>query len=235
MIHIREWFTSCESHKYSNACAVYLLCETDQSGAILDKYGIPFFTLEEFCDDMCQVESLKGKPKLLMLQTCSGLSVQNNEICYVWAIWNSTHDHKFDTRCICFLAYRCWWRQRWERKSCSSRQSWHLGCSQQNQILQVILVFTHTAWRETKYQFGVLVTCRVSLLVLLALWSKQIKAEADFVFFVFLQFVQGDRIWVCGRVLEVSTEAVQKHFSARHSGRGSENFADTCTTQGQFD
>ncbi len=78
MDHIRAWLNFAGTHQFNNVWAVHFLCHVDQLGTILDKHGKTVFTLEEFCDDMGKVESLKGKPKIFFLLTChEGQSLQS--------------------------------------------------------------------------------------------------------------------------------------------------------------
>ena len=72
MALIKFWLTAEETHQYSNALAVHFICEGDNSADVLDVNKNKAFTLQEFTDDLDKVENLKNKPKLIMLQKCSG-------------------------------------------------------------------------------------------------------------------------------------------------------------------
>lgn len=64
------WLCTEETHRFNNCVAVSLLCRTDPQGRVLDRLGVPVMTLQEITDRLGQVNSLQGKPKLLLVQTC---------------------------------------------------------------------------------------------------------------------------------------------------------------------
>ncbi len=65
-----NWLCEAETHQFNNCVAVTLLCDTDHQGVLLDRVGVPTFTLSDLIQRLSAVVTLTGKPKLILVQSC---------------------------------------------------------------------------------------------------------------------------------------------------------------------
>ena len=72
MRSLRNWIMDKDNHKHSNAFALTALCHGTRRGHLLDKYQNKAWDTELFVADLSDVETLKGKPKILVINSCRG-------------------------------------------------------------------------------------------------------------------------------------------------------------------
>ena len=61
-----------ETHEDSNCFVLTVICHGNNKGHLLDRNRIKGWVLEDFIGDLSLVESLAGRPKLLVIQSCRG-------------------------------------------------------------------------------------------------------------------------------------------------------------------
>ena len=72
MERINTWHLLNESHKFCNCLWYNILCYGSETGKLLDNRKHATMTLHQLVDGLCQVETLKGKPKVVVVQVCTG-------------------------------------------------------------------------------------------------------------------------------------------------------------------
>ena len=71
MRKIRTWLTTDFTHEDNNSLFLVLICRDDPKAEwILDKDGDNGWKLELFLEELSKVESLKGKPKIILIHVC---------------------------------------------------------------------------------------------------------------------------------------------------------------------
>ena len=61
-----------ENHKDSNCLMVTIICHGNDKGHLLDKDNKLAWHMELFVGDLSDVETLVGKPKIMIIQSCRG-------------------------------------------------------------------------------------------------------------------------------------------------------------------
>ena len=64
--------TSRESHKHCNAFTLVMICDGTDDGQLFDSHGETFSSVTELTDRIVRVQSLKKKPKLVLIKRCNG-------------------------------------------------------------------------------------------------------------------------------------------------------------------
>ena len=77
MREIKRWLLSEETHQDSNCVAITLICHGNEEGWLLDTNRRRAWMLEDFVADLGLVETLVGRPKLMVVQACRG----SNYVC----------------------------------------------------------------------------------------------------------------------------------------------------------
>ena len=60
-----------ETHKYCNAFSLIVIGRGTDDGDLLDCHGSTFCTVEELTDVITGIQTLEGKPKLLLILRCA--------------------------------------------------------------------------------------------------------------------------------------------------------------------
>ena len=76
MREIKRWILKDETHVESNCVAITVICHGDELGYLLDKNKKRSWKIEDFVGDLSLVETLLGKPKILVVQACRGSKYQ---------------------------------------------------------------------------------------------------------------------------------------------------------------
>ena len=71
-----------ETHEDSNSFVLTVICHGNNKGHLLDRNKTKGWVLEDFIGDLSLVESLAGRPKLLVIQSCRG-GIQNYQLRFV--------------------------------------------------------------------------------------------------------------------------------------------------------
>ena len=61
-----------DNHVYSNCFALTIICHGNDKGHLLDKNKHLAWVTELFVADLSDVETLVGKPKIIVIQVCRG-------------------------------------------------------------------------------------------------------------------------------------------------------------------
>ena len=69
---LRGWLTHPDNHRRSNAVFVVIICHGNPQGTILDIDKKKAFDLDDLVEGIDEVETLKGKPKVVISQACRG-------------------------------------------------------------------------------------------------------------------------------------------------------------------
>ena len=72
MREIKRWIMDKDNHKDCNSFLLTIICHGNKQGHLLDKNKSFGWNTEDFVGDLSVVESLLGKPKLLIIQSCKG-------------------------------------------------------------------------------------------------------------------------------------------------------------------
>ncbi len=72
MEKIREDFLDEDMHTDSNMFVLLVICHGEDGEYLLDKDEKPAWNTNELATDLSAVRSLKGRPKLLIIQACRG-------------------------------------------------------------------------------------------------------------------------------------------------------------------
>ena len=73
MRKIRRWIMSKENHVDSNCFTLTIICYGNEKGHLLDKSRSLAWMTELFVADLSDVETLVGKPKIIVIQACRGM------------------------------------------------------------------------------------------------------------------------------------------------------------------
>ena len=69
---IQSWMTSRESHQYCNTFSLVMICDGTDDGKLFDYQGETFSSITDLTNKFIRVQSLKKKPKLIIIKRCSG-------------------------------------------------------------------------------------------------------------------------------------------------------------------
>ena len=72
MRKIKKWILKDENHTDSNCVVITLICHGDYKGQIMDRDKRRSWIIEDFVGDLSLVDTLIGKPKVLIVQACRG-------------------------------------------------------------------------------------------------------------------------------------------------------------------
>ena len=72
MRKLKRWIIDNKNHDNSNTFLLTIICHGNKQGHLLDKNKSKAWDTEEFIGDLCEVEALIGKPKILTIQCCRG-------------------------------------------------------------------------------------------------------------------------------------------------------------------
>ena len=60
------------THKNSNTFALVIVSHGNEQGYVMDKNEVKSWRIEDFITDLSLVDSLMGKPKIVIVQACRG-------------------------------------------------------------------------------------------------------------------------------------------------------------------
>ena len=72
MRRLKKWITDKNNHVDSNSFLLTVICHGNKLGHLMDKNRTKAWDTELFIADLCEVETLAGKPKVLIIQACRG-------------------------------------------------------------------------------------------------------------------------------------------------------------------
>ena len=72
MREIKRWIIDKENHINCNTFLLAIICHGNKQGHLLDKHKSFGWNTEDFVGDLSVVESLLGKPKIVIIQSCRG-------------------------------------------------------------------------------------------------------------------------------------------------------------------
>ena len=72
MRKLKKWITTDKNHEYCNSYLMTILCHGNKQGHLLDKNKSKVWDTEDFVGDLCEVETLTSKPKIILIQACRG-------------------------------------------------------------------------------------------------------------------------------------------------------------------
>ena len=72
MRKLKRWIMDNKTHEDSNTLLLTIICHGNKHGHLLDKNRSKAWDTEEFVGDLSEVETLLGKPKILVIQACRG-------------------------------------------------------------------------------------------------------------------------------------------------------------------
>ena len=78
MRKIKKWILKDENHVDSNCVVITLICHGDYKGQIMDRDKRRSWIIEDFVGDLSLVDTLIGKPKVLIVQACRGSKCANS-------------------------------------------------------------------------------------------------------------------------------------------------------------
>ena len=72
MAEVKKWIMTEENHKTANCFLATVIAHGDETGRLLAAKSNSGWMTEEFIQDLNLVNTLRGKPKMLVLQSCRG-------------------------------------------------------------------------------------------------------------------------------------------------------------------
>ena len=69
---IKRWIIDKDNHKDCNTFLLTIICHGNKQGHLLDRHKGFGWNTEDFVGDLSVVESLIGKPKIMIIQSCRG-------------------------------------------------------------------------------------------------------------------------------------------------------------------
>ena len=72
MREIKRWIMDKDNHTDCNTFLLTIICHGNKQGHLLDKFKTKGWDTEDFVGDLSVVETLIGKPKLMIIQSCRG-------------------------------------------------------------------------------------------------------------------------------------------------------------------
>ncbi len=70
MDDLKKWLKNPETHRKSSCLVLTFIGHGDERGWLMDKDEGPAWYLESLVRELSIVETLEGKPKLLVMQSC---------------------------------------------------------------------------------------------------------------------------------------------------------------------
>ena len=72
MTQLKFWILEKENHRDSNAIALAIFCHGNKKGDLFDVDEAKGWDTEMFLEELSEVETLKGKPKIFIINSCRG-------------------------------------------------------------------------------------------------------------------------------------------------------------------
>ena len=72
MARLKKWIMDDSTHKGSNCFALAMICHGDEQGFLLDVNKSKAWRVEDIATDLGVVDTLHGKPKILIFNACRG-------------------------------------------------------------------------------------------------------------------------------------------------------------------
>ena len=72
MRKLKRWIMDNKTHEDSNTFLLTIICHGNKHGHLLDKNRNKAWDTEDFVGDLSEVETLTGKPKVIIMQACRG-------------------------------------------------------------------------------------------------------------------------------------------------------------------
>ena len=72
MRKLKRWIIDNKTHEESNTFLLTIICHGNKHGHLLDRSKSKAWDTEDFIGDLSEVETLLGKPKILIIQACRG-------------------------------------------------------------------------------------------------------------------------------------------------------------------
>ena len=72
MRELKRWLLDKDTHRASNCVMIAFIGHGDDKGWLRDKDDKNAWLLEDFLGDLSLVETLQGKPKIVVVQACRG-------------------------------------------------------------------------------------------------------------------------------------------------------------------
>ena len=72
MRRIKKFMMTEDTHKDSNCFALTVICHGNDRGHLLDRNKKRAWITEDIVGDLSEVDNLRGKPKLFVVQACRG-------------------------------------------------------------------------------------------------------------------------------------------------------------------
>ena len=72
MIRVKKWIMDKKNHEDSNCLLTTVIAHGNQMGRLASVGGDGGWVVEDFITELDEVETLTGKPKMLILQSCRG-------------------------------------------------------------------------------------------------------------------------------------------------------------------
>ena len=69
---IRNWMIQSDIHIDCNCFSLNIIAHGDRDGWLMDRHGRKSWFIEQIVRDLGLVDTLVGKPKLVLLQSCRG-------------------------------------------------------------------------------------------------------------------------------------------------------------------
>ena len=68
MKEVKDWLTDGCNHSRSSTLVLILVCYSMKQGWLLDTNRIKAYTLKELTTELCEVSTLQGKPKVILIE-----------------------------------------------------------------------------------------------------------------------------------------------------------------------
>ena len=109
MRKLKRWIIDDKNHEDSNCFSLTVISHGNKQGHLLDKNKNRGWDTEEFVADLSEVETLTGKPKVIVLQSCRGSRhIQHDltETCSTFKIFQLPYILNFEsiTICVCQIS-----------------------------------------------------------------------------------------------------------------------------------
>ena len=69
---LKRWIMDSRTHQNSNTFALVIISHGNEQGYLMDKNQVRSWRIEDFITDLSLVDSLMGKPKIMIVQACRG-------------------------------------------------------------------------------------------------------------------------------------------------------------------
>ena len=72
MREVKRWIIDKDNYSDSNSFLLTIICHGNKHGHLLDRHKHYGWNTEEFVGDLSVVQTLLGKPKIVIIQSCRG-------------------------------------------------------------------------------------------------------------------------------------------------------------------